>query len=198
MRAGAAGFPVADLIGLGRLADIENKKPFRRWLPVSAAPARRDAFEAGDHFTVGDLDLNGPGIFRPGNVSAILRRRRIGDIEYAPAAMPKVGDVEIPAAIFLLQRQLEGRLAVQIMVADGVNIFREVAFGNRLRHGYRLTPTPNCGQYFFTGQSLHIGEIGRQRCWPKFTSKLLYSIQYCFGSLTRRADSVFSGVAVWI
>ena len=35
---------------------------------------------------------------------------QMGDIEYAPAAMPKMGDVEILAAIFFLHGQLEGRL----------------------------------------------------------------------------------------
>ena len=103
---------MADLLRLGRLAHVEDEKSFGEWLAVGAAPARRDAFEAGDHFAVGDLDLNRPGIFRPGNERAIFRRRRVGDVEHAPAAMPEVGDIEIPAIIHFLHRQLERRLAV--------------------------------------------------------------------------------------
>jgi hypothetical protein len=57
--------------------------------------------------------------------------------------------------------------------------------------------TPICSQYRATGHWLHIGEMGRQRCWPKLTSKSLYSIQYCLGSFARNANSVFSGVGVF-
>ena len=65
--------------------------------------------------------------------------------------MPEMSDVEIPAAIFFLHRQLESRFAVQIVIADGVDVLGEKAFGNLLRHVYRLTSTPICRQYFLTG-----------------------------------------------
>src|SRR6266404_1721018 len=112
MRAGTAGFEVTDLFRLGRLAHVEDVKTFSIRLAVGAAPARRYAFEAGDHPALGDLDLNRPGIFRPGNKSAKFGRSRVRDVEHAPAAMPEMGDIKIPPAIHFLHGQFERRLAV--------------------------------------------------------------------------------------
>src|SRR5688572_27417411 len=110
--AGAAGLKVAKLPRLGRRAHIENKKSFSEGSAVDAAPSGSNAFEPRDHLTIGDLDLDRPGILRPGNVSAKLRRRRVGDGEHAPAAMPQMSNVKIPAIVHLLHRQLECRLVI--------------------------------------------------------------------------------------
>ena len=107
MRAGAAGLEMAELPRLGRDAHVENQKSFGKRLIIGTAPAWRNAFEAGDHFPIGDLNLNRPGIFRPANKGTKFGRARIGDIEHAPTAVPEVGNVKIPAAVHLLHSQLE-------------------------------------------------------------------------------------------
>src|SRR5512132_3912521 len=84
MRAGAASLKMADLRRPGRLIHIEDEETFGRGLTLGPAPAGSNAFQAGDHLAFGDLDLNRPGIFRTGNVSAIIRRRRIGNIDDTP------------------------------------------------------------------------------------------------------------------
>ena len=112
MRAGAAGLEVTDLFRLDGVAHVEDQKPFGKRLAVDAAPSRGDSLQSGDHLAVGDLNLNRPGVLRSGNVGAKLRRRRIGDVEHAPAAVPQVRDVQIPAAIDFLHRQLECRFIV--------------------------------------------------------------------------------------
>ena len=103
---------MAELSWPGGLAYIENEKPFVKRLAVRAAPTGRDALEPRDHLAFGDLDLDRPSVFRPGNKSAKLRRGRIGDIKHAPTAMPEVRDVEIPAVVHFLHCQLESRLVV--------------------------------------------------------------------------------------
>jgi len=88
MRSGAAGFKMSDSLGRGRFAHFEDIETFRRWLSVGAAPTGSNAFKASDHFVVGDLDLNRPGIFRAGNINAKFRRCRVGNIDHTPAAVP--------------------------------------------------------------------------------------------------------------
>src|SRR6267142_4756695 len=95
MRARAAGLEMTDFFWLGWRAHVEDEKTFGEWLTVGAAPARRDSFEARDHLCLGHLDLNCPGILRPGNKNTKLRRRWIGDVDHAPAPVPEMGDVEI-------------------------------------------------------------------------------------------------------
>src|SRR4029450_5758879 len=112
MLPGAAALEMTDSLRLGRLAYVEDEKAFGGWLAVGAAPAPRDAFEAGEQFSFGDLGLDRPGIFRSGNERAIFRRRGVGDVEHTPATMPEVGDVEIPATVHFLHRQFKCRLAV--------------------------------------------------------------------------------------
>src|SRR5205814_9194188 len=64
MRAGAAGLEMADPARFGRLANVEDEKAFGKGLAVNAAPTRRNAFQRRNHFSFGDLDLDGPSIFR--------------------------------------------------------------------------------------------------------------------------------------
>src|SRR5262245_7126414 len=103
---------MAKLSRFGGLAHVKDVETFREWLAVRAAPAGGDALQPGDHFTVGDLNLNRPGIFRTRNVGAKFRCFRIGNVENAPATVPKMRDVKIPAVVYFLHRQLEGRLGV--------------------------------------------------------------------------------------
>src|SRR6185437_1444933 len=130
----AAGFEMADAFRLSRCAYVKDKKSFGERLALDAAPTRRNALQSRDHFTVRHLNLNGPGIFRPGNKSTELRFGGICDLEHTPTAMPKVSHIEIPAAIHFLHRQLEGRLAVQIMIAERFDILGKISRRNFLRH----------------------------------------------------------------
>src|SRR3972149_6697959 len=113
MRSRAAGLKMAEPARLGRLAHVKDKEPFGKRLTVGTAPAGRDALQRSDHPALGHLNLNCPTVFRSGNEGAELRRSRIRDIEHAPAAMPEVCDIEIPAVVDLLHRQLESRSTVQ-------------------------------------------------------------------------------------
>ena len=126
MRAGAAGLEMADPARFGRLANVEDEKAFGKGLAVNAAPTRRNAFQRRNHFSFGDLDLDGPSIFRAWNISDELRRRWIRDVENAPAAMPEMREIEIPAAVHLLHRELERRLAIEIVIANQVDVVSEV------------------------------------------------------------------------
>src|SRR5439155_1166929 len=80
MRARAAGLEMADPARFGRLANVEDEKAFGKGLAVNAAPTRRNAFQRRNHFSFGDLDLDGPSIFRAWNISDELRRRWIRDV----------------------------------------------------------------------------------------------------------------------
>ena len=107
--------------------------------------------------------------------------------------MPKMRDVKIPAAIFFLHRQLKGRFAVQIVIADGVNIFCEIAFGNFLRHIHRLTPTPICGNIFDRALAAHgrdrpaqmLAEVHQKDCCTRSNIARQLSPQGNFGLLRR-------------
>src|SRR5262245_60743473 len=112
----AAGLEMANWAWLGWLAHVKNEKTFRESLIFIATPARRDPFKSGDHLAVSDLNLNRPRILRTGYEGNEFRRRWIGNVENAPAAMPKVRQIEIPTAIHFLQRQLESWLTVEIVV----------------------------------------------------------------------------------
>src|SRR5262249_32781818 len=104
MRSAAAGLKMTDTFRLGWIAHVEDKKSLGKPLSIGAAPAGRNALQSRDHFAVRHLNLNCPGIFRPGNKSTELWFVGVGDFEHAPAAMPKVRDIEIPAAIHFLHR----------------------------------------------------------------------------------------------
>src|SRR5688572_13893883 len=97
MGAGAAGLEMAELSRLGGGAYVENQKSFGKRLTIGAPPAWRNAFEPRNHLPSGDLNLNRPGIFRPGNKGTKFGLAGIGNIKYAPTAMPEVGNVKIPA-----------------------------------------------------------------------------------------------------
>src|SRR5688572_17370037 len=102
MRARTAGLKMAALARFAWLAYIENEKSLCEWLTLGAAPAWGDALQPGDHLSIGDLNLNRPGVLGTGNECAKLRRDGISHVENAPAPVPEVGDIEIPAAIYFL------------------------------------------------------------------------------------------------
>src|SRR5690242_94984 len=159
----AAGCEMADALRLSRCAYVKDKKSFGERLPLDAAPTRRNALQSRDHFTVRYLNLNGPGIFRPGNKGTELRFDGVCDLEHTPTAMPEVSHIEIPAAIHFLHRQLECRLAVQIMIANGLEIFGKISRRNCLRHTYRLTVTLIRSKPFLSDYGSK-EEIGRSPC----------------------------------
>src|SRR5690349_2658149 len=96
MGSGAAGCEMADAFRLGWIAHVEDKKSLGKRLSIGAAPTRRNSLQTRDHLAVRHLNLNCPGIFRPGNKSTELWFGGVGDLEHAPAAMPEVRDIEVP------------------------------------------------------------------------------------------------------
>src|SRR5215475_7808387 len=122
VRSGAAGLEMANSAWRGWLAHVKNEKTFRESLIFIATPARGDAFKSGDHFPFSDLNLDRPRILRTRNKGNEFRRRRIGNVENAPAAMPQVRQIEIPTAIHFLHRQLESGLAVEIVITENLGV----------------------------------------------------------------------------
>src|SRR5262249_18653407 len=110
----AAGLEMTNSAWLGWLAHVKNEKTLRESLIFIATPARRDAFKSGDHLAIGHLNLNRPRVLRTGYKGNEFRRCWIGNVENAPATMPQVRQIEIPAAIHFLHRQLESWLVVEI------------------------------------------------------------------------------------
>src|SRR5262245_27127585 len=131
---GAAGPEMANSAWLGWLAHVKNEKTFREGLIFITTPARRDPFKSGDHLTIGDLNLNRPRILRTGYKGNEFRRRWIGNVENAPAAMPQVRQIEIPTAIQFLHRQLESWLTVEIVVTENFDVMSEISLWERLSH----------------------------------------------------------------
>src|SRR5262245_18652496 len=134
VRSGAAGLEMANSAWLGWLAHVKNEKTFRESLIFITTPARRDSFKPRDHLTISDLNLNRPRVLRTGYKGNEFRRRRIGDVENAPAAMPKVRQIEIPTAIHFLHRQFESWLAVEIVVTENFDVMSEISVWDRLSH----------------------------------------------------------------
>src|SRR5215510_1331325 len=132
--ASAAGLEMADAAWLCWLAHVKNEESFRESLILIATPAWRDAFKSGDHFPFSDLDLDRPRILRTGYKGNEFRRRWIGNVENAPAAMPQVRQIEIPTAIHFLHRQLESWLAVEIVVTENFGVVGEISLRDRLSH----------------------------------------------------------------
>ena len=130
----AAGLEMADWAWLGWFAHVKNEKTFRENLIFIASPARRDAFKPGDHLPISHLNLDRPGILRTGYEGDEFQCRWIGNVEDAPAAMPQVRQIEIPAAIHFLHRQLESGLAVEIVVTENLGVVGEISLWDRLSH----------------------------------------------------------------
>jgi len=89
-----------------------------------SAPPLPDLLQRRDHLVFADLHLDGPGVRRAGNEVRDARARGVGHVEDRPAAMPEVARVEIPAAVALLDRELERRSAIDVAVADHAHIAR--------------------------------------------------------------------------
>src|SRR5262245_5380573 len=118
----------------GWLAHVKNEKTFRESLIFIATPTRRDTFKSGDHLSLSHLNLDRPRILRTGYEGNEFRRRRIGNVKNAPAAMPQVRQIEIPAAIHFLHRQFESWLAVEIVVSENFDVMGKISLWDRLSH----------------------------------------------------------------
>lgn len=86
---------------------------------------RRRFLEASEHQAIGDLHLHGRGVCRPGHERQQLGHRWLGHVEHAPAAVPQVRGVEVPTTPDDLKRELERGPAVEVMVANQVEVLRE-------------------------------------------------------------------------
>ena len=138
MKVPSAVFVVVFIVGfIGMMLD-RIMVFLQRLVSFDTAPARRDSFETADHFAVCHLDLDRPGIFRTRNKRAKLWRRRIGDVEHAPATMPKMRKIKIPAAIEFLHREFKGGPAVQVVIADGLDLMREVTLGQTFENAIEV------------------------------------------------------------
>src|SRR5436305_1170862 len=90
----------------------------------SDAPGRRHALEGGQQPTVGGLHLDGPRVVGPWPEALHARMSRVGDVQHAPTAVPQVADVQVPAVAYHLQGQLEAGPAVEVAVADQLDVVR--------------------------------------------------------------------------
>jgi hypothetical protein len=109
MRSGAAGFKMSDPFGLVGSFTSKMKKPSPRAV-IGPAPAGSNAFEAGRSSCRRRPGSESPGVFRAGNVSAIFRRRRIGNIDDTPASVPKVATYKYQWRFFSCSANLKAGL----------------------------------------------------------------------------------------
>src|SRR6266852_791505 len=122
MSAGAARAELAEQLWLDGIVQAPDQHAFVVGLFRVATPAGCNSFQGGDHLAVFDLHLDGPGIGRARDEVEHSRPRRMGDIHDRPAAIPQMAHVEKPAAVALLNRQLEWGPPVNLRVTHHADI----------------------------------------------------------------------------
>src|SRR5262244_1902809 len=122
MSAGSASAELSEQFRVDWIFQAPDQHAFIVWLLRIAAPAGRNSFQGGDHLSILDLHLDGPGILWARDEVQHARPGRIGDVHDRPAAIPQMAHVQVPAAIALLDRQLEGRPPVDLRVTHYADI----------------------------------------------------------------------------
>jgi len=130
MRSGPAGLVLAELFRIQRVAHVPDQHALVVRLIRIAAPAGRNHLERGDHAIAVHLHLNRPGVVRARDELGQARIRRIGDIDDAPAEMPQMSHVQIPALADLADGHLETRPLIEIAVADDLHVLAGAAGRN--------------------------------------------------------------------
>src|ERR1700704_7066 len=123
MRARRPGLPVRELTRVDRIADVPNKNALVVWLVRIGSPSERRLLQPRYHDVVVQRHLDSPGIRGPWDGLYELRILRIGDVHDAPAVMPEMSHIKVPAAVYLLDGHLEGALAaVEAAISDGLHV----------------------------------------------------------------------------
>ena len=122
VRARAAGAVVAEALRVFRVLEAPDIEALTKRRTRFTAPAVGNLFHRRDHQTVGNLDLQGPGVRRPLDEAHEARVRGIGHLDYRPAAHPEMRAVEIPAIARLVQGHLERGPVLQVDMRDRLDI----------------------------------------------------------------------------
>src|SRR2546430_11521103 len=124
MRAGPSGLVLPEALRPHGVGEAPDEDALVVGLRGISTPPLPDFLERRDHLVFADFHLDGPGVRRTGNEVRHARACRVGHVEDRPAAIPEVARVEIPAAVALLDRELERPPAVDFAVADDADIAR--------------------------------------------------------------------------
>jgi len=131
VNAGAASLPLRELLRIHRIADIPEQHALVVRLVRVATPDRRLLLQRREHQVVVHFHLDGPGIGRAGHKLDDFGVLRVGDVDNGPAVAPEVAEVQVPAGADVANSDLErATMAVEIAVADGLNVTRLPAGGN--------------------------------------------------------------------
>src|SRR5207302_7702832 len=98
-------------------------------------PAGRNLLERGDHAIAVHLHLYRPRVVRPGDEFRNARVRGVRDIDDAPAEMPQVSHVQVPALADLPDGHLEARPLAELAVADDLDVLPGAAGRNGISKG---------------------------------------------------------------
>ena len=121
----AATVPLRQLLGIHRVLDVpDDDALLERVAPLGAVQEGQRAAQGRDHEAAGHLDLGRALALerRPVDELDVVGLGRVGHVEDVPAGMRERGAVEVVAAVHLLHGHLETGLAVQIVVADLLDI----------------------------------------------------------------------------
>src|SRR6516162_689309 len=119
----AAADPLPEELGPVGLADVPDEEPvLRLGVRAGEGQAGRRVLQRGDHDAVGDLDLDGHGVGRPGQPAEQLGVFGVGHLQDAPARVPEPGDVQEEPPAGFLQGQLESGPAVEVVIGEQVNV----------------------------------------------------------------------------
>ena len=146
MRPRTARLVLAEELRVDRIGEAPDQRAFVIWLARVAAPSRGDALERGDHLPFLDVHLDGPGVRGPGDEVQDFRVLRLGHIHDRPAAIPQVAHVQEPAAVDLLDGELERGPAIHFRVAHDSHVARRPRAGRLVREGRGCGRQQHCGK----------------------------------------------------
>ena len=135
MRPRTARLVLAEELRVDRVGEAPDQYAFVIWLARVAAPSGRNALERRDHLPFLDVHLDGPGVRGPRNEAHDARVARVRHIHDRPAAIPQVAHVQEPAAVDLLNGELEWGPAVHLRVAHRSHVSGRPRAGRLVREG---------------------------------------------------------------
>jgi hypothetical protein len=121
--------------GILQAPDDDAVVPWRVRIGVAA---HLRALGRGNQLPIGDVELTAARVLRTGNPVENCRVGGIGDVEDAPAAVGLRAGVHVPAAVHLLDVDLEGQVTFQIGEPNVLDVLRVSALRKRLRLRARL------------------------------------------------------------
>ena len=127
----AATVPLRQLLGIHRVFDVpDDDALLERVAPLGAVQPGQRATQGRDHDAAGHLDLGRTlaGKVRPGDELQIVGLGGVGHVEDVPARMLERRHVEVVAPVDLLHGHLEPGLAIQVVVADLLDVLGQRLF----------------------------------------------------------------------